>query len=76
MCLEAGRKATAEAVPLCVDASLCAGGLSHLLTKRCALSTVKAANIISSKESHIQFMRGALFARICAEAKALRAVFM
>ena len=67
--------AAAEAAPRFVD-TLSEGGILHLLTKPYALSSVKAVYIFSSKESHIQFMTGALFARICAEATALKAVFM
>ena len=50
--------------------------ISSLLNKPCNLSAVKIVDALSSEEPHEQFMLGALFARICAEATSLNVVFM
>ena len=48
----------------------------HLLNKPCGLSSVKIVHVSSSEVPQVQFMWGAISARICAEATALDAVFM
>ncbi len=72
------RKAAAQAVPRRVEFydSRESSEVSYLLEKSCALSSVEIVKVFYSEEPYVHFMKGALLARICAEATALEAVFM
>ena len=50
--------------------------MSQLLRKPCVLNNVMVVTIIDSEEPHAQFMMGALFTRIRAEATAHEVVRM
>lgn len=62
------RKAAAQAVPRVVFLYGNEKEGSQLLRKPCRLSTIEVVTVIDTEELHAQFMMGALFARICAEA--------
>ena len=74
------RKAAAQAVPrdVILHGFIKEEMSSLLLRKPCVLSTVEVMQVICHpfREPQAQSMIGTLFARICTEATALKAVFM